>query len=231
MLAKGQFVLNKKRIIVRLDITQHGMRGIRDLDDALSLPHPSFAGAAAHLLHQLKGPFGGPEIGKMDDAVGIQDADEVHMLEVQSFDDHLRADEDIDPLLFELLDQRVMGRFAADAVDIHPCDAGFGKDRSEMFFDPLRPEIALDEAMVAAGGADVDRRVYGTAIMTMQFVGQLMKIERYVAVAALRDPAADLADLVGRIAAAILEKDDLAAGCQRSSRFRRARPGLRMGLP
>jgi hypothetical protein len=81
-----------------------------------------------------------------------------------------------------------------------------------MLFYPFRPEIALHESMVTAGGADADRRVYGTAIMTMQLVGQLVKIERNVTVAALRDPAADLADLVRGIAAAVLEKDDLAAG-------------------
>ena len=214
---------------MRLDITQHRMRGIRHLDEDFPFPIPA-ARAAAHLLHQLKSPFGGAEIGKVDDAVGIQDADKVDMLEVQSFDDHLRADEDIDPLLFELLDQGVMGRLSADAVDIHPCDPGFGEDRSEMFFDPLRPEIALHKSMVAAGCAHLDRRVYRTAIMTMQLVGELMKIERYVAVAALRDPTADLTDLVGRIATAILEKDDLAPGFQRLSDFD-VQGGVRMGLP
>src|SRR5579863_492368 len=69
--------------------------------------------------------------------------------------------------------------------------------------------------MIAAGGANADRRIYGTAIVAMQLSRELVKIERYVAVVALRDPAADLADLNGRIAATVLEKDDLAAVRQR----------------
>src|SRR5580658_8574459 len=126
------------------------MRRICRLDQDFPVPVLA-AGAAAHLLHQLKSPFGGAELRKMDDAVGVQDADEVDMLEVQPFDDHLRADEDIDLLLFELLDQCVMRSFAAYAVYVHPRNAGFGEDRREMLFDPLRAKITLDETMVAAG--------------------------------------------------------------------------------
>jgi len=65
--------------------------------------------------------------------------------------------------------------------------------------------------------------------MTMQLVGQLVKIEGDVAVLALGDPAADLADLVGRVSAAFWKRmtclefasDDSMEAC---------RPGLRMTL-
>jgi hypothetical protein len=113
----------------------------------------------------------------MDDAVGIEDAHKVDVLEIKPFDDHLRPYEDIDPLLLELLDQRVMGCLSSYTVDVHAGNAGLGEDFFEMFLNPFGTEIALDKTMVAAGGTGLDGRVYGTAIMTVQFVGQLMKIQ------------------------------------------------------
>jgi hypothetical protein len=88
-------------------------------------------------------------------------------------------------LLFELLDQTVMGCLTPDAVDIHTGDTGFGENLFQVFLDTFRPEIALDKPMVAAGGTGGQRGIYGTAIMTVQFIGQLMKVERHVAVTAL----------------------------------------------
>src|SRR5258708_3115949 len=109
-------------------------------------------GAPANLLHQLKGSFIDPKIGKAQDAVRIEDADEVDVFEVQSLDDHLRSHQDIDPLLFELLDQAVMGCLAPDAVDVHAGDPGFGKSLFQEFFVPLSPEIPLDEPAIPAAG-------------------------------------------------------------------------------
>jgi hypothetical protein len=198
-------------IVMRFNEGQYRVGGIGNLDKDFAFPILA-AGAAAHLFHQLKSSFIGAEFGEVNDTVGVEDTDEVDMFEVQSFHDHLRADEDVDPLLLELLDERIMGGSAFYAVDVHAGDAGLGKDGLEMFFDPFGPEIALDEAMVAAGGAGGDGRVYRTAIVAMQFVGQFVKIQRYVTVAALGYPPADFADLVGGVAAAVLEKDDLFAG-------------------
>src|SRR5882757_644767 len=50
--------------------------------------------------------------------------------------------------------------------------------------------------------------------MAMQLIGQLVKVEGYVTVPALGDPAANLADLVRGISPAVLKENDLFAGGQ-----------------
>ena len=139
------------------------------------------------------------------------------MFEVQSFHDHLGSYQDIDPLLFKLLYQAVVGSLAADAVDIHTGDTGFGEGLFQKFFDAFGPEIPLYETMVAAGSAGMQGRVYGTAIMAMQLIGQFMKAEGDITIPALWDPSADLADLVGGVSPAILKENDLFANGQRLS--------------
>src|SRR5258708_34871874 len=213
LLPRRYLVLEKDLVIVGLQIRQYRVSCIGYL-----YQHPTLsiftAGAPAHLLHQLKGSFIDPKIGKAQDAVRIEDADEVDVFEVQSLDDHLRSHQDIDPLLFELLDHAVIGCLAPDAGDVHAGDTGFGKSLFQEFFDPLSPEIPLDETVIAAGGAGMQGRVYGTAIMAMQLIGRLMKVEGYIAVPALGDPSADLADLVRGITPTVLKENDLFAGGQ-----------------
>ena len=60
--------------------------------------------------------------------------------------------------------------FPPHAVDVHSGDTGFWEDSFKMLFYPLGPKIPLDEAMVAAGGAGVDGRIYGAAIVAMQLI-------------------------------------------------------------
>src|SRR6185437_14624165 len=130
-----------------------------------------------------------------------------HLFEVQSFYYHLRPYQDIDPVLLELLDQRVVRRFAADAVDVHARDLCLREDFFEVFFDPFRTEIALHKTMVAACRAGMHGRIEGTAIMTVELIRQLVEVQRDIAIPALRYPATDFAYLVRAIPAAVLEKD------------------------
>ena len=197
-------------VVMGLHQGQQGVLRIGDLDQ--DPPYPFLTTRApADLLHQLKGAFIHAEVGKAQDTIGVQDAHEIDMIEVEAFHHHLGADEDVDALLLELADQGIVGCLAADAVDVHARDAGLWKELFEVLFDALGPEITLYEAMVAAGGASLQRWIDRPAIVAMQLVGQLVEAKRNVAVLALRYPAADLADLVGRIATAVLEEDGLAA--------------------
>src|SRR6476660_4574299 len=54
------------------------------------------AGASCHLRKKLESAFAGAEIGKMQGEIGVDDADERYVGEMQAFRDHLRADQNID---------------------------------------------------------------------------------------------------------------------------------------
>ena len=53
------------------------------------------AGAARHLRHQVKRPFGGAEVGQVQGRVGIDHADQRHVGKVEPLGDHLRAQQDV----------------------------------------------------------------------------------------------------------------------------------------
>ena len=80
-------------------------------------------------------------------------------------------------LQHELLDEVVMGRLHPEGIDIHAGDPGVGKFLFQELFDPFGPKIAMDKFMITAGGTGVHRRIYSTAIMTMQLIRQLMKVQ------------------------------------------------------
>ena len=54
------------------------------------------AGASGHLCEKLESAFAGAEIGEMQGEIGVDDSDKRHVREMQTFRDHLRADENVD---------------------------------------------------------------------------------------------------------------------------------------
>ncbi len=85
------------------------------------------SGPAAHLFHQLKCPFIHPEFRKIQQTVRIENTNQVHVIKIQTLHNHLCTHQDINPLLFKLFDQHIVGSFAPHTVHIHPGNMGFGK--------------------------------------------------------------------------------------------------------
>ncbi len=104
-----------------------------------------------------------------------------------------------------------MRRLTPNAVDIHTGDPRLGKDFFKVFLDPFRPEIALDKPVVSTGRTSIYRRIDSATVVTMQLIGQFMKIKRHIAIATLRNPAANFANLVRGISPPVLEKNNLFA--------------------
>ena len=75
------------------DLPDHGMPLPGGLDHHRPAVHRAVR-AAGDLHHQLESPFGGPEIGVVQQIVGIEDADERHPPEIETLGDHLRADQE-----------------------------------------------------------------------------------------------------------------------------------------
>ncbi len=69
--------------------------------------------------------LGGAEIGHVQGHVGVDDADEGDVGKVQTFRDHLRADEDVDLAHAEIAEDFAVERLARHHVGIHTLHAGF----------------------------------------------------------------------------------------------------------
>src|SRR5882757_11543137 len=119
-------------MVMRLYKSQHGMRRVSHLyqHPPLSIHTP---GAAADLFHQLKSPLVDPEVGKAEDPIRIQYANQVDMHKIETLYHHLRPHQNIDPLLLELLYKTVMRRLAPDAVDIHTGNTRLGENLFQVF--------------------------------------------------------------------------------------------------
>ena len=59
-------------------------------------PATASASASGHLCEKLESAFAGAEIGKMQGEIGVDDTDKRYVREMQTFRDHLCADENID---------------------------------------------------------------------------------------------------------------------------------------
>src|SRR5881396_16834 len=54
------------------------------------------ASASGHLCEKLESAFAGAEIGEMQGEIGVDDSDQRHVREMQTFSDHLCTNEDVD---------------------------------------------------------------------------------------------------------------------------------------
>jgi hypothetical protein len=88
------------------------MRG-EALDEDLALDIAT-AGAAGHLREELERALAGAKVRQMQGEVGVDDADERDIREMQALGDHLRADEDVD-----LADAKRAERLAISLAALH----------------------------------------------------------------------------------------------------------------
>lgn len=86
-----------------LDDGRVGLAGLQD-DQALLIALP--AGPAAHLREHGKSLLVGTEVGNVEHGVGIEDAHDADMVEVEALGHHLRADEHVGLALGKLLMMR-----------------------------------------------------------------------------------------------------------------------------
>ena len=80
------------------------------------------AGAAGDLGEQLKGPFARAEIRHVQREIGVDDSDQRHVRKMQTFRDHLRADQDVDLARAKSAQRFAIGIFARHRIGIHALD-------------------------------------------------------------------------------------------------------------
>ena len=94
LLAKFEFLLIKTLEIMPARELNRRVEGREGLDEHFAF-NVTAAGAPRHLRQQLEGPFAGAEIRLMQSQVGVDDANQGDVGEMQALGDHLRADEDV----------------------------------------------------------------------------------------------------------------------------------------
>ena len=62
------------------------------------------AGAADHLMQQLEGALGGARIAVAEAEIGIDDADQIELREMMALGDELRADDDVEAALRDVVE-------------------------------------------------------------------------------------------------------------------------------
>ena len=113
-------------IIMVQDITENGVVGFECLDYHFALP--SFASRTSrHLLQHLVRPLVTAEIGLVEQLIGIENRHQRHIVEMQSFTNHLRADQYVHFVARKGVDNILISRFVACGIQIHTQDLCFGE--------------------------------------------------------------------------------------------------------
>ena len=154
------------------------------------------------------------EIGVVEHSVGIEDANDRDFIEVETFRNHLRADEEIGAAGREIVDDTFVSLTGAGGVEIHAGNACLGEDRSHLVFNLLRT-VAPRLQFMAATGWTLCRHLIGvTTVMARELSEVAMEGKGHVTVLAMGHPTTLLALNHRGIAATVLEEDGLLAPLQ-----------------
>ena len=86
--------------------------------------HPSAFRAASrstrHLTEELKAALGRPEIGQIDADIRVDNTYQRHVGKIESFCDHLRAEQNVDFSSCNAVENVGVSPFAARCVHVHP---------------------------------------------------------------------------------------------------------------
>ena len=167
------------------------------------------SGASGDLGDELEGAFGGAEVGDMESDVGLDDADEGDLGEIESLGDHLGADEDVEFAGAELFEDALVGVLGGHGVGVHARDAGLGEECLGDGLDLFGAEAGEADFGVAAVGAGGWGSSFGAAEVAGEESGLLVVGVGEAAVLAGGDVAAFGAHELGGEAAAVEEEDGL----------------------
>src|SRR5262249_52889880 len=106
-------------------------------------------GASGDLSQQLKRPFARPKIRLMQGKIGVNDADECDVREVQTLGDHLGSDQDVNLACAKITEDTAIIVFAFQRIGIHSRDARIRKKFGKRLFYFLRAEAGVADLRVA----------------------------------------------------------------------------------
>ena len=167
--------------------------------------------AAGDLRQQLKGPLRGAEIGQVQREVGVDDAHEGHVGEVQPLGDHLGAHEDVDFADAEIAEDAPEIVLAFQRVGVHAAHPRFGEQFDERVLDPFGADAGETDFGVGTGrhGAHAGHPGLVAADVAGEFLFPPVVGEGHTAIRALGDVAAERALQGGAVPPAVEEEDGL----------------------
>ncbi len=166
-------------------------------------------GAPGDLGDEAEGALRGPEVGKHEAGVGLDDADELHPGEVQALRHHLRAEQDVDVATAEGIEGFLEDAFLAGGVGVEAADGEIAKARLHLLLDALGAVSGEPGIEGAALGADARRLLRVSAVVADHLSLRLVVGEGHRAVFASKDEAAGAALEEGGKAPAVEKEDGL----------------------
>jgi len=167
------------------------------------------SGSSGHLCHELERPFVRAEIRIIHHRVGIQDTYHAYPVEVQSFGNHLRTNQNIRLPLFKVVDDTLVGRTGTGGIQIHSGHFGFRKNLLDVVFNFFRAESAVHKFHSSTSRTGCRHGVGIAAIVTRQLVKPFVIGQTHIAVLAAWYPSAGAAFNHRGKTPSVLEQDDL----------------------
>ena len=212
LFAEFDFLFVKAGEIVAARVLDGRMKRRERLHEHLALDVAA-PGAAGDLREQLEGALARAEIRLMQRKIGVNDADERDVREMQPFGNHLRADEDVGLARAKIAEHFSVIILALHRVGVHAPDARVREKFHEGFLDFLRAHTGVADGRVfafrirARGG----HGVHESANVAAELLFRAMIREREAAIRALRDVTAFRALQRRRIAAPVQKQNRLLA--------------------
>ena len=191
LFAEFDFLFVKAGEVMAARILDRRMKRRERLHEHLALDIAA-AGATGDLREQLEGALARAEIRLMQREVGVNDADERHVREMQALGNHLRADENVGLARAKIAEDFPVIVLALHRVGVHALDARMREKFRERFLDFLRARAGKTNGRVFAFLVRAHRRhaLDVAANVAAKFLFLPMIREREAAIRALRDVTA-----------------------------------------
>ena len=206
-----------ERLAVRRDQRLHhrmlGLVRLQEADAAAFLA----AGAADHLMQQLERALGGARIAVGEPEIGIDDADEVELREMVPLGDELRADDDVEAALRDVVEllAHALDRFRRDRWRARGCARPGNSSAASCSSRSTPGPTGAKDSAASHFGHLLRQRHREAAVMADQPPPEAMIDQPGVAVRAGEPVAAAAAERERRIAAAVEEQQRLLAALDR----------------
>ena len=167
------------------------------------------SGTSSHLAERLECALIATEVGEVEHGVGIKNAHNRNVVEVEAFSDHLGTDEDVGAMVGKVGDDGFVLLPCLGCVEIHTEGCRPFKQFVDLFFNLFRACTHIHEPFSLTRRALCGDMCGIAAIVAGEGGGLLVEGEGHVAVGASGHPSALLALNERRVAATILKENDL----------------------
>src|SRR5262249_30640563 len=152
------------------------------------------AGPACDLREELEGALGRAKVRHVQRTIGADDTDHCDAMEVVTFGEHLRADQNVERTCGKSTQGFLILAFAAGCIAIEASDAGFGKFFAQALFELFGTLAKKINILRIALGTFFRNGLRVAAVVALEAVAVLVVRKADTAIGALDGCAAAAAD-------------------------------------